>query len=127
MAKYSISGREFDLVYNVHTMEAIEDEFGDQQTMLKEYRENRQSVKVLKKLFKAMANSGEWLAGREETVTGNEIDRLTLKGLDTLSKIVSQTMEESLRSETTGGNEADDEPYDMVLAEIEKRENEKNG
>ena len=127
MAKYSISGREFDLVYNVHTMEAIEDEFGDQQTMQKEYRENRQSVKVLKKLFKAMANSGEWLAGREETVTGNEIDRLTLKGLDTLSKIVSQTMEESLRSETTGGNEADDEPYDMVLAEIEKRENEKNG
>ena len=127
MAKYSIAGREFDLVYNVHTMEAIEDEFGDQQTMLREYRENRQSVKVLKKLFKAMANSGEWLAGREETVTGDEMDRLTLKGLDTLSKIVSQTMEESLRSETTGGNEADDEPYDMVLAEIEKRENEKNG
>lgn len=127
MAKYSIGGREFNLVYCVHTMEAIETEFGDQQTMLEEYRKNRMSVKLLKRLFRCMANAGEWLAGREENVTGSEIERLGLKGLDILSKIISQTMDESMRSETTGGNEADDESYDIVLAEIEKRENEKNG
>lgn len=127
MAKYSIGGREFDLVYCVHTMEAIEEDFGDQQEMLKKYRENRLSVKLLKRLFRAMANAGEWLAGREENVTGEEISRLTLKGLDTLSQIINRTMEESLKNEATGGGEADDDSYDMVLAEIEKRENEKNG
>lgn len=127
MAHYSVNGREFDLVYCVHTMEAIEAEFGDQGSMLKEYKENRQSVRILKKLFKCMANTGEWLAGREENVTGNEIDRLGLKGLETLSQIINRTMEESLKSETTGGNAADDESYDMVMAEIEKREAEKNG
>lgn len=122
--KYSLNGQEYDLVYNLHTMEKMEEEFGDAAEAMHEFR-SKKKTGMIRAMFRLMANTGRWLRGEPEDLTGHEIDRLGLKGLDTLSRMISAAMDESLRSETTGGNEADDQPYDLVMAAIEEKE--KNG
>lgn len=122
--KYSLNGTEYDLVYNLHTMEQMEEEFGDAAEAMAEFRKHRKTS-MIRAMFRMMANTGKWLRGEPEDVTGHEIDRLGLKGLDTLSKMITGALDESMRTETTGGNEADDQPYDLVMAAIEEKE--KNG
>lgn len=50
-------------------------------------------------------------------MTGNEV-RHTPVGL--LTAAVKQAIEEGMKSETTGGNEADDTVHDEYLEELEK-------
>lgn len=118
--KYAAGGRDYELVFTVHTMELLEAEFGDVQTATEGLRKGR-SMKAIRGMFRAMANTGRWLRGLPEDVTGEEIGQLTLRGLDTLSRIMSQVMEESLKTETVGGQAADDEKYDLVLAELDAK------
>lgn len=120
---YTLEGRTYDLVFTVRTMELIQDEFGDVGDAVAAFRTNRKSIKSVKTMFKVMANAGEELHGREMNVTGEELNRLTLRGVDNLSQALSMTLEESLHSETTGGNEADEEKHDVLLEMIEAEKN----
>lgn len=121
--KYSLGGVDYDLVFNVHTMELIENEEKEVSQTISDFRRNSRNIHNVKAMFRVMANSGRWLKGLPEDVTGDEIGRLGLKGLDTLSRAMNLTVEESLHSETTGGNEADDEKHDLVLEALEAEKN----
>lgn len=125
MAKFSMGGKDYDLIFNVHAMKAMEHEFGDLSEGIEKFRKNRRNVHIVGQMFKIMANAGQWEKGEPEDVTEDAVDRLTLKGLDTLSRTLNLAMEESLHSETTGGNEADDEVHDVYLEQLEAQE--KNG
>ena len=119
--KYTVGGKDYELAFTVHTMELLEEEFGDVQAATDGFRKGRKSMKAVKGMFRAMANAGRKLRGLPEDVTGEEIDGLTLKGLDILSRTMTLVMDESLKTETTGGMEADDEKYDLVLAELDAK------
>ncbi len=124
MAEFRIGKGKYDLRMDIHAMEQIEKEFGDLRDALRAFQKDRK-ITMVKAMFRILANSGRKKAGLPEDVTGEEIDGCNLAGLDQLARALNQAMEEAMRAETVGGNEADDEPHDEYMEELEKRE--KNG
>ena len=122
MALYSVGGNEYDLVLSLHAMEAIEAEFGDLKTALDSFKHGKRDTKIIKTMFRILANAGRHARKQPEDVTGDELDNLTLKGLDTLSKILSNAMDESMRAETVGGGEADDSAADVYAEQMAAQE-----
>ncbi len=122
MAQYSVGGKEFNLVLSLYAMEAIEHEYGDIKQALEMFRSKKRNIGMIKNMFRILANAGRHADGQPEDVTGGEIDNLTLKGLDLLSNLMKNTMDESLRTETVGGGEADDEAADVYAEQMAEQE-----
>ena len=122
MAAIEIKGRTYELRMDLNAMEQIEAEFGDLYETLKKFQGNRRSMAMIKPMFRILANSGQQHNGKPEDVTGNEIGDLGFAGINELSKAFNATMQEALKTETTGGNAADDEAHDEYLEELEQQE-----
>ena len=120
MASITIGGKEYPLKFDMYAMEQVEDEFGGIKAMFDAIRgENGQSVaKALRTMFRILANSARNQADLPENVTGEEIKHCSIKKV---SDAISEAVTEGMKSETTGGNEADDEPHDEYLEEIESK------
>ena len=117
-----VQGKTFELRYDLATMEMIEDEFGSQEKMREAMK--AKSVKSMRTMFRIMANSARDVAGLP-ALKAAEVDRMlkhaTLAEVNLISQAFTAAMEEGMKSETTGGNEADDEVSDEYLKEIEAK------
>lgn len=125
MAKVNIGKENYDLVLSLYAMEQIETEFGNLKTALEQFRAGAHNIKVVKAMFRILANAGLHAKGQPETVTGEEIANMGLKGLEQISLALNTALEESMRAETVGGGEADDDAADVYAEQLEAQE--KNG
>ena len=125
MAVYTVDGREYELILSIRAMAQIEKEYGDIKDAMQKFRSRGRSVETIKNMFRILANAGQHKRKLPENVTGDEIDDLNLAGMDRLSVVLYQCLDESLHAETVGGGEADDQGVDVYAEELEKRE--KNG
>lgn len=121
MVKLKVDGKEYGLRMDMYAMEQIEDEFGGIKQMFEKVQNG--GARSVISLFRILANSALAYEGKEETVTGKELLRLKVGAMNGIGKAVRAAIEEGMKSETTGGSEADDEVFDVYLQEIE----EKNG
>ena len=121
MASIIINGKEYGLRFDLYAMEQIEEEFGSVKAVFDTLREGKRQIKTTRTLFKVLANS--WLSynGKEENVTGDEIKHADTDMIKDLSEAVQKAIAEGSHSETTGGNEADDDVHDLYLEEIERK------
>lgn len=119
---YSAGGKDFNLLLSVYAMEQIEKEFGDMKSALEKFRGGKRDVKIIKQMFRILANAGRHAAGQPEDVTGDEIDNLGIRGLDTLARTLNLAMDESLNTETLDGGLADDEEADVYAEQLAAQE-----
>ena len=120
MASITISGKEYPLRFDMYAMEQVEEEFGGIKAMFDAIRgEGEMSIaKALRIMFRILANSARNQADLPENVTGDEIRHCSVKKV---SDAIGAAVNEGMKSETTGGNEADDEVHDEYLDEIESK------
>ena len=121
MASVTIDGKEYGLRFDLYAMEQIEEEFGGVKAVFDTLSEGKRQIKTTRALFRVLANSYLSYNGQEETVTGNEIKHAGIDMIREVSEAVQRAITEGSKSETTGGNEADDEVHDMYLEEIERK------
>lgn len=119
MASIKIRGTEYELLFDMWALEEIEKEFGGIKKMWENLRggDGASLSKAMATVFKILANSARDAAGLATNVTGDEVRHVPV---GKLTEAVHQAIEEGMKSETTGGNEADDEIHDEYLDEIEK-------
>ena len=119
MIKLKIGETEYGLRMDMYAMEMIEEEFGG----LKEMFEKVQSGggKTIRSIFRILANAQLAYEGKEETVTGDELKRLRVAAAAGIGAAIRAAVEEGMKSETSDGNEADDEVFDVYLNEIESK------
>ena len=122
MVRYSIGGKDYELALSLYAMERIEEELGDIRAAVAKFKGKQRDIKLTKTMFRILANAGRHARQLPEDVTGDELDNLGLKGLETLSQIMNQCMDDSMRSETVGGGEADDEVADVYAEQMAERE-----
>ena len=120
MVKLRIGDKEYGLRMDMYALEQIEEAFGSIDAMFKKV-DGGGSVKTIGTLFKIMANAALAYEGKEETVTGEELKRLRIAAINGVGVAVRAAIDEGMKSETTDGEEADDEVYDVYLAEIESK------
>lgn len=120
MASIKIREKEYGLRFDLYAMEQIEEEFGSVKDAFDKLREGK-LLKTTRILFKILANSYLSYNGEQETVTGDEIKHEGMEIVQKLSEAVKAAIMEGSKSETTGGNEADDEKHDVYLEEIERK------
>lgn len=120
MASVIVKGKEYPLRFDLYAMEQIEEEFGNVKGAFDTLKDGKQ-IKATRILFKILANS--WLSneGEAETVTGDEIKHADIDMIKHISEAVQAAIAEGSKSETTDGNEADDEVHDIYLEEIERK------
>ena len=120
MASINIKGKEYGLRFDMYAMEQIEEEFGSVKNVFESLRDGKQ-LKATRILFRILANSFLSYNGEKETVTGDEIKHADIEMIREISEAVQKAIAEGSKSETTGGNEADDEVHDVYLEEIERK------
>ena len=120
MASIEINGKVYGLRFDLYAMEQIEEEFGSVKNVFDAFKNGKQ-LKATRILFRILANS--WLSneGEAETVTGDEIKHADIDMIKHISEAVQAAIAEGSKSETTDGNEADDEVHDIYLEEIERK------
>ncbi len=120
MASVTVKGKTYGLRFDLYAMEQIEEEFGNVKGAFDTLKDGKQ-IKATRILFKILANS--WLSneGEAETVTGDEIKHADIDMIKHISEAVQAAIAEGSKSETTDGNEADDEVHDIYLEEIERK------
>ena len=119
MVKLKVGEKEYGLRLDLYAMEGIEEEFGSMKDMFETLQNG--GSKAIRKLFRIMANAQLAYEGKEETVTGDELKRLKVSAIAGIGQAVRAAVEEGMKSETTNGEEADDEVYDVYLSEIEAK------
>ena len=119
MVKLKIGEKEYGLRLDMYAMEQIEEEFGTMQEMFEKIQSR--GSKSIQKIFRILANAELAYEGKEETVTGDELKRLKVSAMAGIGKAIRAAVEEGMKSETTEGAEADDEVFDVYLAEIEAK------
>jgi hypothetical protein len=119
MVKLRIGENEYGLRLDMYAMEQIEEEFGGIKGMYEKIKE--QSSKAIRTLFRILANAQLSYEGKDETVTGEELKHLKVAAAAGIGKAVRAAVEEGMKSETVDGEEADDEVFDVYLAEIESK------
>jgi hypothetical protein len=77
--------------------------------------------KAIRSLFRILANAQLAYEGKEETVTGDELKRLRVSAIAGIGQAIRAAVEEGMKSETTDGEEADDQVFDVYLSEIEAK------
>ena len=120
MASITVNGKEYGLRFDMYAMEQIEDEFGSVKKVFETLKDGKQ-LKATRTLFRILANSYLSYNDKEETVTGDEIKHADIAMISEISEAVQKAIAEGSKSETTGGNEADDEVHDVYLEEIERK------
>lgn len=120
MASITIKGKEYPLRFDMYAMEQVEEEFGGIRAMFDSLtgNGNLSVAKTLRIMFKILANSARNELDLPENVTGEEIRHCNVQKV---SAAISAAVNEGMKSETTGGNEADDEVHDEYLDEIESK------
>jgi hypothetical protein len=119
MVKLNVNGVEYGLRMDLYAMEQLEDQFGSMKDVFQKIQEG--GSKMMRTLFRILANAQLAYEGKEETVTGDELKRMKVAALHELSAAIQAAVEEGMKSETTGGEEADDEVFDVYLNEIESK------
>ena len=119
MVKLKVGDKEYGLRLDMYAMEMIEDEFGSMKEMFEKIRNG--GAKTIRTLFRILANAQLAYEGKEETVTGDELKRLKVSAMTGLGAAIRAAVEDGMKSETTGGAEADDEVFDVYLSEIEAK------
>lgn len=119
MVKLRVNDQEYGLLMDMTAMEKIEEEFGGMDEMFEKVQKG--SVKTVRALFRILANNALSAEGKEETVTGDELKRLRVSAIGGISRAVRAAIDEGMKAETVGGAEADDEVYDVYLAELEAK------
>ena len=122
MTETRIEGRAYELRFDMYALEKVEDEFGGLKQLFAELDSGKQ-VKALKATFRIMGNSAKAYRGEPETVTGDEVLRLTMREMSELTRDIQKEIRKSMKKETADGNEADDEVHDLYEDETD----EKNG
>jgi len=119
MVKLRVGEKEYGLRMDMYAMEQIEDEFGSMKEMFEKFKDG--GSKAVRTLFKILANAQLAYEGEEETVTGDELKHLKVAAMSGLGNAMRAAVEEGMKSETTDGEEADDEVFDVYLQEIEAK------
>lgn len=122
MTETRIEGRVYELKFDLYALEQVQEEYDGLQDLFEQLA-GRKQVKALKAIFRIMANAARADRGDPETVTGNEILRLTIAEMKKLTQDIQTEIRRSMKKETADGNEADDEVHDLYQDE----EDEKNG
>ena len=120
MASIEINGKVYGLRFDLYAMEQIEEEFGSVKNVFDVLKGGKQ-LKATRALFRILANSYLSYNGEKETVTGDEIKHADLDMISRISEAVREAIADGSKSETTNGNEADDEVHDIYLEEIERK------
>lgn len=123
MTETRIEGRVYELKFDLYALEQVQEEYAGGVKELFDALGKHGQVKALKAIFRIMANSARADRGDPETVTGQEINRLTVEEMVQLSKDLQKEILKSMHKETANGNEADDEVHDLY----EDEEDAKNG
>jgi hypothetical protein len=119
MVKLKVGDKEYGLRLDMYAMEMIEEEFGSMKEMYAKIQGG--GSKAIRSLFRILANAQLAYEGKEETVTGDELKRLRVSALAGISAAIRAAVEEGMKSETTDGAEADDEVFDVYLAEMDAK------
>lgn len=119
MVKLKVGEKEYGLRLDLYAMEQIEDEFGSMKEMFETLQNG--GSRAIRKLFRIMANAQLAYEDKEETVTGDELKRLKVSAIAGIGQAIRAAVEEGMKSETTNGEAADDEVYDVYLSEIEAK------
>lgn len=125
MTKVTLGGKTYELAMSLYAMDKIEEEFGDLREAITKFRGKNRNLKMVRKMFRIMANAARHARKQPEDITGDEIDDIGLKGLEILSEALKQVMDDSMKAETVNGGLADDEAADVYAEEMERQE--KNG
>lgn len=118
MVKLKVEDREYGLRMDLYAMEKIEDTFGSLKELFGLLKEGK--TKTVRTLFAILANTELAYEGKEETVTGDELKHIRLSALTPIGTALKAAIDAGMHSETTGGEEADDEVFDVYLDELEK-------
>ena len=119
MIKLKIGEQEYGLRMDMYAMEQIEDEFGSMKEMFEKVQAG--GGKAIRSLFRIMANSQLSFEGKGETVTGDELKHLKIAAIGGIGRAIRAAVDEGMKSETSEGEEADDEVFDVYLSEIESK------
>lgn len=119
MVRLKIGEQEYGMRMDMYAMEMIEDEFGSMKEMFEAIQNG--GGKAIRKLFRILANAELAYEGKEETVTGDEVKHLRLAAVAGIGNAIRAAVEQGMKSETTDGEEADDEVFDVYLSEIEAK------
>lgn len=115
-----INGKTYRMRFDMSAYEEIETTFGGAEEALDVIRGGRGAISPLKKLFVILVNCQRDLDGMPP-ITENEIPKHTsMAKVREISDAITAAFAEGMRSETTGGYEADEEAHDVYLEEIEK-------
>ena len=120
MAEIRINGVNYDLRLNLWAMKQIEDKYGDAQEALKKFRTKR-SMGMLVEMFVILANGGRRHAKQPTDVTEAALEDCNLADMNAVAVAMREAMDEGMRTEATGGGEADDESRDALAAEYDEK------
>ena len=119
MVKLKVGNTEYGLRMDLYALEQIEDEFGSMQDVMTKVQGG--GSKAMRSLFRILANAQLAYEGKDETVTGDELKTLRVGAMVGIGSAIRAAVEEGMKSETTGGAEADDEVFDVYLNELEEK------
>ena len=116
----TIRGKRYELRFDMWALEQIEEEFGGVKKMLMSLHGAEGTVlsKAMSTVFRILANSARDSAGLEPNVTGDEVRHVSV-GL--LTQAVHAAIDAGMKSETSGGNEADDNVHDAYEEEYDEK------
>ena len=123
MERIRIGEKEYEIVFNMYSMELIQEKYGHVQEIIQRITGSKElEVRLTKELFVILANTARHEKGEPEDVTGRDLERMHFE--DWIKAMVREMIvieiAAGMKSETTGGNEADDENHDVWLEEEEK-------
>ena len=123
MEKVTIKGKEYELVFNLYALEQIRDKIGNPGDVMPRLQDaDNMDYKLLRQLFVILANTAREARDLPEDVTDKPLKRMHIEDFQRSmlwAKIVIE-VSNGWKSETTGGNEADNEKHDVWLEEDEK-------
>lgn len=119
MVKLKIGDAEYGLLMDLEALEQIQTDYESIAYVADKLKKN--DVKTIKGVFKIFANAALTAEGKDPTVTGNELNTLRIAALRGIGSALTGAINEGMKSETTSGDVADDEVYDVYLAEIEEK------
>lgn len=118
MVKLKVGEEMYGLRMDLYALEQIEDEFGGMKELFDLLKDGK--TKTVRKIFRILANTELAYEGKEETVTGDELRHMKLAGVGQIGNAIRAAIEDGMKSETTRGEEADDDVYDCYMEELEK-------
>ena len=123
MERIRIGEKEYEIVFNMYSMELIQEKYGHVQEIIQRITGSKElEVRLTKELFVILANTARHEKGEPEDVTGRDLERMHFEDWKKamIREMVVIEIAAGMKSETTGGNEADDENHDVWLEEEEK-------